>query len=130
MRKRYTVFLAVLLAAGILSVTGYLLLQRTENKLEALSKVPVREIDLWQVPDGTYTGEKSVFPLHVIVRVSVRDHVITAIVLEKHDNGQGEAAEVLLDEILRAQSIDLDAVSGATYSSKVILLAVQDALWQ
>ena len=62
MRRRYTVFLVVVLAAGIVSVTGYLLLKHMEHNLDTLSMVSVREIDLRQVPDGTYTGEKAVFP--------------------------------------------------------------------
>lgn len=39
-----------------------------------------------------------------------------------------QAAEAVLEEILRQQRIDVDTVSGATNSSKVLKKAVEDAL--
>jgi uncharacterized protein with FMN-binding domain len=46
----------------------------------------------------------------------------------EHRNGQGEAAEVIPQMVVDAQSLQVDAISGATFSSKVILLAIEDAL--
>ncbi|MBN2860423.1 MAG: FMN-binding protein [Sphaerochaetaceae bacterium] len=130
MKTRFIVLIVIVLAIGILAVTVSLLLRTTEKKLEALTAIEIEDVDLLQVPDGTYEGEWKVFPINVVVRVSVTDHEITEVLLMKHDNGQGEAAEELLDEIVHAQRINLDAVSGASYSSKAILLAVRDALVQ
>jgi uncharacterized protein with FMN-binding domain len=73
-------------------------------------------------------GSYSVFPVSVDVEVEVSNHVITSILITKHDNGQGTPAEVIIDDVILAQSIDVDSISGATYSSKVILLAIKDAL--
>jgi uncharacterized protein with FMN-binding domain len=64
----------------------------------------------------------------VKVDVTVRDHVITAIDLVQHTNGQGGAAAEMPGKVVEAQSLLVDAVSTATYSSKVILLAIRDAL--
>jgi len=128
MKTRFIVLIVIVLIIGILTVAVSLLLRNTEKQLEALSAIEIEEVDLLQVDDGTYEGEWKVFPINVLVRVSVKDHVITEVLLLRHDNGQGEAAEVLPEEIVRTQRIDLDTVSGASYSSKAILLAVQDAL--
>lgn len=130
MKTRFKVLIVLVLAIGILTVTVSLLLRNTEKQLEALSAVEIEEVDLLQVPDGTYEGAWKVFPINVVVRVSVTDHAITEVILVKHSNGQGKAAEALPDEIVHTQKINLDAISGATYSSKAILLAVRDALVQ
>jgi uncharacterized protein with FMN-binding domain len=48
----------------------------------------------------------------------------------EHRNGQGKPAEALTSRIVEQQSVELDVVSGATYSSMVILKAVELALTQ
>ena len=62
------------------------------------------------------------------MKVTVKNHAITDIDLLKHQNGQGKPAEVITERVLAAQSLKVDTVSGATMSSKVILLAIEDAL--
>lgn|GEM_PF-5297083 len=84
--------------------------------------------DLTQVSDGTYTGNYARFPLDVEVEVVIDDHTIVQIDLLKHRNGEGQAAETIPAEVIREQSLEVDAVSGATYSSIVILKAIEDAL--
>ncbi|MBE0600950.1 MAG: FMN-binding protein, partial [Firmicutes bacterium] len=77
---------------------------------------------------GTYTGAYSAFPVSAEVAVTVQDHQIAAIDLVRHNNGQGGAAEAIPQMVVDAQSIQVDTVTGATFSSKVILLAIRDAL--
>ncbi|QTX33854.1 FMN-binding protein [Aminithiophilus ramosus] len=62
------------------------------------------------------------------MRVTVEGGVVTAIDLLRHENGRGEKAEIVVDRVLAAQSLRVDAVSGATGSSKVILKAIERAL--
>lgn len=64
------------------------------------------------------------------VKVTVNDHRITDIKLIKHRNGQGSWAEAMLTKVVDEQSLDVDAVAGATLSSKVILRAIAQALGQ
>jgi len=51
-------------------------------------------------------------------------------VINEHQHGRASAveAEVVIDDVILTQSLDVDTVSGATNSSKVILHAVQIAL--
>ena len=51
----------------------------------------------------------------------------TDIELTEHQNGRGTPAEAILEEMLREQTTDVDAVSGATCSSRVIRKAVEEA---
>ncbi len=90
--------------------------------------VTIREIDLAAIADGVYTGRHKSFPVSVIVRVAVTNHAITGIELVKHFNGQGAPAEAVVDRVIERQSLQVDAVSGATVSSKCILKAIEDAL--
>lgn len=60
--------------------------------------------------------------------VTVRDHLIIDIELVEHETGKGQSAEIIPKKVIEQQSLKVDHVSGATYSSKVILKAIQDAL--
>lgn len=84
--------------------------------------------DLSDIQDGDYIGEYSIPPVHVNVEVSVRNHQITDIAILRHDNGLGSAAERIVDDVIKEQSLDMDAVSGATVSSKCILKAIENAI--
>jgi len=94
---------------------------------EAVEEITIGEVDLSTVPDGTYTGSSEAVWVGATVEVTVRDHQITEIKLD-HRHGQGEAAEVITDHVLEAQSLQVDIISGVTSSSKVILKAIENAL--
>ncbi|MGD9567751.1 MAG: FMN-binding protein [Sedimentibacter sp.] len=66
--------------------------------------------------------------MSVEVNVYIRNHEIKDINIIKHTNGQGGSAEKITELILQSQSLKVDAISGATYSSKVIIKAVENAL--
>lgn len=95
---------------------------------EAVKDISVSDIDLENVGDGAYMGEYSAPPVSVTVRVTVAGHRIADIEILRHDNGLGSKAEKITDEIIGQQSLDVDAVSGATLSSVCILKAVEDAV--
>lgn len=120
---RIVVIIIVIVAAGSI----FLYSTFSEN-LEELTKEPIRDVELAKISDGSYVGEYTVFPVHVKVGVLVKDHEIREIEILEHDHGKGADAEAITDTIVEEQSLDVDAVSGATYSSLVIIKAVEDAL--
>lgn len=128
MNKKRKALLIVLAVLAVLVIGGTIFLDQVQQKLDALVEYKVEDVDLSTIPDGTYTGNYSVFPIAVEVNVTVANHAITAIELVKHQNGQGQAAESLPAAVMNQQTLSVDAVTGATYSSKVILLAIQNAL--
>ena len=89
---------------------------------------PIDDIKIADVADGTYSGAHHWFPVTVRVKVTVENGVLTDIKLIEHFNGQGQAAEQLLDDVIEAQSLKVDAITGATYSSVTMLNAIEDAL--
>ena len=84
--------------------------------------------ELSSIADGVYPGTASVPPVIARVKVSIQNGKITDFTIVRHLTGQGQSAEILADRIVEQQSIELDVVSGATYSSKAILKAGEKAL--
>ncbi|MGE4531611.1 MAG: FMN-binding protein, partial [Acidithiobacillus sp.] len=95
---------------------------------EILSNTTFSDITLSAIADGSYTGEFGAGPVYVKAQVTVKNGVMTEIMLLEHDNGKGSAAEGIVDKMLQSQTTNVDLVSGATYSSKVIRKAVENAL--
>ena len=94
---------------------------------QAVEEITIGDIDLSTIPDGTYSGSHEAVWVGATVEVTVKDYRITEIKLD-HRHGQGEAAEVITDHVIEAQSLQVDMISGVTSSSKVILKAIEKAL--
>lgn len=131
MKRRHKVVLAVL---AVVVLVGYLGIRVSIGRIEAahqkLFSETIASVDLETIPDGSYLGSYSAFPVLAEVKVTVASHRITNIELLRHRNGQGSWAEAMLTKVIDAQSLDVDAVAGATISSKVILKAIAKALDQ
>ena len=87
--------------------------------------------DLALKTDGVYRGnyDLSGTPVDVTLDVTIQDHKIIGIKMVKHICSPiGKKAEKIIDQIITIQSLDVDAVSGATGSSKAIIKAVENAL--
>ncbi len=93
-----------------------------------IAAMEIQDIDLSNVPDGTYEGAYDADLIQVKVAVEVKDHNITNIELLQHENGKGGPAEAVIPEVIETQSLQVDTVSGATNSSKVILKSIENAI--
>ncbi len=124
-KKIIFIFLAAILFIGGAFAAKYFF--DLNNYREAVEKITIGEVNLVTIPDGTYTGSSETMWVGATVEVTVRDHRITVIKLD-HRHGQGEAAEVITDHVIEAQSLQVDIISGVTTSSKVILKAIENAL--
>ena len=96
---------------------------------------PVKTPDLGPVPmglrDGSYQGQAESFPGRARVEITIQGGRLTQIRLLEHRYGLGgQAGLIIPDRIVQVQSTDVDAVSGATGSSIIIMKAVQNALEQ
>ncbi len=80
--------------------------------------------------NGTFTGSGEGYWGTITVSVSIQDDVITAIDILSSDDDEPyfTNAKAVISRILTLQSTNVDAVSGATYSSYGILDAVEAAL--
>jgi uncharacterized protein with FMN-binding domain len=128
MKKKTIIFsmIGVILVIGIVALSLYL--KSVKNYKDTVKAMIIQDVDLTNVPDGTYTGECNVDIVYAKVKVTVKDQAITNIDLVEHKNGKGKPAERIVDDIVKEQSVKVDTVSGATNSSKVIMKAVENAL--
>jgi len=102
--------------------------------IAACAIAPLRNepMDITRIPDGVYTGSASSWPNKAVVRVIVREGRMTDITLVRHwASWIGRKAEPVIPlRIIEKQSANVDAVTGATNSSRVIMHAVFNALEQ
>jgi uncharacterized protein with FMN-binding domain len=129
-RKLKKVLIAVLAAAGlgIVGVAGiYFGLIATVNHTQSAYE-QIAPLNLADMPDGVYNGKAGEFICSVDLDVTVKDHRITDIAVNRQISGGSYQARGILPRIVGAQSADVDAVTGATLSSQTIMTAVYDSL--
>jgi len=81
--------------------------------------------------DGVYEGSYRCGPNSAKVNVTIHEQAIVAIDIGKHLAWKGKKAEPIIPQmVIEQQSTAVDAVSGATNSSKVIMTAIQIAVEQ
>ena len=98
---------------------------RMNNQVKAFDKTP---IDISQVADGVYNGHSETDLVKVEVKVTVEAGAIKDIEILKHECGKGRPANVIVNDMVKKNDVEVDGVSGATFSSEVIKDAVRDAL--
>ncbi|KNZ41265.1 FMN-binding protein [Acetobacterium bakii] len=127
--KRPIIFILISAAIiGILAFACYL--NDVSNYKKAVADITYADIDIANIPDGVYDGAYDVGYISAKVEVLINNGTIEKINLIEHKNEKGSAAEVITDNIIQEQKIDVDAISGATNSSRVIKKAVENALIQ
>ena len=125
-KKTVLISLLVLLIIGIFA--GGIYLKSISDYKAKVNALTFDEIDLTKVEDGIYEGQCDTGIVRARVQVTVRDHQMERIDLLEHENGRGTPAEAILDQMVQDQTTAVDAVSGATCSSKVIRKAVENAI--
>jgi uncharacterized protein with FMN-binding domain len=86
-------------------------------------------VDRERLIDGVYEGSSRAGPNKAPVKVTIEDERIVTIEIVKHRAWKGRKAESAIPKrIIEAQSTEVDAVTGATNSSRVIINAVQKAI--
>ena len=84
----------------------------------------------FDLADGIYKGTGTGYAGEVTVAVTIKDKQITAIdILSSSDDAAFfNRAKAVIDRIIAGQTLDVDVVSGATFSSNGIISAVKNAL--
>ena len=121
---RITALVAVILVVCHIGSSLYSVISYQKE----VSNIVVSDIDVSHISDGIYVGDYDVEYIYAKVEVTVKQGKITEIKLLEHRNERGGPAEKITADIINKQKIDVDAISGATNSSKVIKKAVENAL--
>lgn len=123
MKKKILLIAGAIIAVLLVAVLTSMVLFSRE-----VAAIRIGSVDLSSIEDGVYLGEHKTRLVSAQVKVTVKNHQIASIEIMKHENGRGKPAEEIVDAVVRVQSLQVDAVSGATVSSKVILKAIESAL--
>lgn len=84
----------------------------------------------FDLEDGVYRGTGTGFAGDITVSVTVKEKQIISIdiISSSDDEAFFTRAKTVIDKIIEGQTLDVDTVSGATYSSRGIISAVKNAL--
>jgi uncharacterized protein with FMN-binding domain len=93
------------------------------------AKVEINNVDLAMVEDGIYDGKYSSGRWTNELNVIVKEHKITDIkVIKDVTFSNAASAQQLFDKVIEKQKVDVDAVSGATVTSKAYQKSIENAL--
>ena len=95
---------------------------------EVYQNTTFSSVDVKQVKDGTYTGYYDMLLVNAYVKVTVSNGVITSLDLLEHRYNRIYNGSAVVNQILEKQSLVVNGVTGATYSSKSIIKATERAL--
>jgi uncharacterized protein with FMN-binding domain len=94
-----------------------------------ISSLSVAELPITNVKDGRYQGSFDLDYVKTNVDLNVKNGRITDIIaFQQNETKQFFRAKETVDQIIKLQTLKIDAVSGATASSKAILKATEIAL--
>ncbi|MFA4932542.1 MAG: FMN-binding protein [Caldisericia bacterium] len=95
----------------------------TLNRTSA--RVTLTPLDLTNVADGVYEGGATILHVAPKLRVTVAARRITEITVVSPIYGDVSG---LIARVIKAQSLNVDGISGATISTKAVLKAIDSAL--
>lgn len=102
-----------------------------EEKEEQTEKQPAQAAKgSFDLADGVYKGTGTGYAGEITVAVQIKDKQIISIdILSSSDDAAFfKRAQAVIDKIIEGQTLEVDTVSGATYSSRGIISAVKNAL--
>ncbi len=137
-RGKSKVWIVILSIAGVITLGAVVL---TAPGRRELQNMVIDNVDFKKLCDGVYTGAyrgtKDSFR-NVAVNVTVNSGAVSKIKVTEGALADKQTTEIrnglslndLFDEVIKSQSLQVDAISGATLTSKAHLKAVENALKQ
>jgi uncharacterized protein with FMN-binding domain len=99
------------------------------QEMNRVRQMEIKNVDIDGIKDGEYIGAYSYSGFEYRVKTIVAAHQIKNIeILQNRNSKHARLAEGVLSEIIKRQTPNVDAVSGATTTSKALMKAVENAL--
>lgn len=116
----------VIIIASVFFIGLSIKLKEFSNQVNSID---LKGIELSSIENGNYEGYYNLNEfVGAKILVEIEDKKIKNIIILDHKYGKGQAAEQIITDVVDAQSTNVDVISGATGSSKVLLKAVENAL--
>jgi uncharacterized protein with FMN-binding domain len=120
-RKGLIIALAVVVVlVGIMALAAF-------PGMGAVRRTQVAAVDLSRVADGSYTGAFSAGRFQFAVRVDVKGNMITDVALQDPAK-ENDMSRAVAAAIVDKQSVVMNAVSGASLTTRAFTKAVENAL--
>lgn len=124
--KHRKIVIGILVPCAILGVVMMIV---TEVRHVKLRNTPIKDVNLAEIQDGEYEGTSEFGNYTYHLRVTVKNHQITNIEdLKPRDSIYVTYATGVFNKIKDQQTPNVDAISGATTTSKAFMKAVENAL--
>jgi uncharacterized protein with FMN-binding domain len=128
MKKALVIIFSIL---GVLVLIGAGGIFYMTNGLESGASMSISPVDLAKIDDGTYTGIYKGGRWTNEVAVTVADHQIAQInVLKTVGIETPDVTNSIINSVIQKQNTTVNAVSGATVTSKAYLKSIENALSQ
>jgi uncharacterized protein with FMN-binding domain len=126
----WLIALAVVAGLGIAGGIGWSYLSKEHQEARSL---PLNAVDFSKLTDGTYHGVYAggIYKWRANecqVTVSSGKVADIQLAVSQDPGGKNTQHQELYDRVIRAQSLQVDTISGATLTSKAYLQAVENAL--
>lgn len=125
-KSLFKIILSTIIVLILILIGGMFLLTRG---LKTGSELTINNIKTSALQDGVYSGEYKNGRWTNTVNVSIKNHKITKIDIVKDVMFiKDDVREKMFNRVIEKQNVDVDAVSGATVTSKAYLKAIENAL--
>ena len=126
MKLIYKVLIGFFIVVTIFAISMWITLSANMKEIQ---NETLSNIDFSNYGDGIYQGLYYYKDqIGAKVEVYLSDGKVEEIILIEHVYGLGGKAESIVDRVILEQTVEVDYISGATTSSKVILLAIENAM--
>lgn len=130
-KRKLLLVVAVTVIVGV--IYGGWSLLKTQSYQKKVAEIQLNprafsDIQLNENLFGTYTGEFDVDYVAAKAQVVIEKGQIKEVRLLEHKNDRGSEAERVVDEMNERKTTDVENITGATNSSKVIKKAVENAI--
>lgn len=113
----------------LLLITAFFFLGCASQEMLRVRQMDIQNVDISKIQDGEYRGSFSYSGFDYVVKTIINNQKIISIqILHNRDSKHARRAEGVIAEILQKQTPNVDAVSGATTTSKAIMKAVENSL--
>ncbi len=116
---------------GVLTCALLLFCGCSNREIMEVRQMAINDVDITKISDGNYRGSFTYGKFTYEVETTVKDGQIRSInILSNRTTKPAKMAEGVIPRVIQQQKINVDAVSGATTTSKALLKAIENSLKQ